>query len=336
MYNQGFQRGGGFGGGRGRGRSRRNDDDNPESEKFRKIFIGGLSYETSEETLKEHFGQWGEIVDCVVMKDPNTKRSRGFGFITYKYAKEVDEAQAHRPHNIDGREVETKRAMPRDESGTDDSKVSVTKMFCGGLKDDISEDDLKDVFIEFGEIERIHVITDKSTGKRKGFCFITFKDYDSVDKAVLKKRHDIKGNMVEVRKAQEKTAPGLSGRGGGRGGGMGGGRGRGRGGFGAGGGGGYEGGSYSGGGGGGYGGGYGDTYSSGYGGDSYSSTGGDNWGGSGFGQNYGNSYGGGAVKGGGYSQRSQPYNTNYGSGGGGYGSGGQGYGGGGGYGGYGQ
>jgi len=40
-------------------------------------------------------------------------RSRGFGFITYKEARSIEEAQDSRPHNVDGREVETKRAMPR-------------------------------------------------------------------------------------------------------------------------------------------------------------------------------------------------------------------------------
>jgi heterogeneous nuclear ribonucleoprotein A1/A3 len=43
-------------------------------EQFRKLFIGGLSYETTEESLKGHFEKWGEIVDCVVMRDPQTKR----------------------------------------------------------------------------------------------------------------------------------------------------------------------------------------------------------------------------------------------------------------------
>ena len=48
--------------------------DKPESEQYRKLFIGGLSYETTEESLKSYFEKWGEIVDCVVMRDPNTKR----------------------------------------------------------------------------------------------------------------------------------------------------------------------------------------------------------------------------------------------------------------------
>ena len=40
----------------------------------RKIFIGGLNYNTTEDTLKEHFSQYGELVDVVVMKFPDTKR----------------------------------------------------------------------------------------------------------------------------------------------------------------------------------------------------------------------------------------------------------------------
>ena len=93
-------------------------DDKSEPEQFRKLFIGGLSYETTDEGLKNHFEKWGEIVDCVVMRDPNTKRSRGFGFITYKRAHMVDDAQNARPHIIDKREVEPKRAVPR-EVGSD-------------------------------------------------------------------------------------------------------------------------------------------------------------------------------------------------------------------------
>lgn len=47
------------------------------------------------------------------MKDPKTKRSRGFGFITYAKAHMVDDAQANRPHKVDNRTVEPKRAVPR-------------------------------------------------------------------------------------------------------------------------------------------------------------------------------------------------------------------------------
>lgn len=82
-----------------------------EPECTRKLFIGGLDYRTTDETLKSYFEKWGKIVDVVVMKDPKTKRSRGFGFISYSRSSMVDDAQRARPHVIDGRLVKFFRLL---------------------------------------------------------------------------------------------------------------------------------------------------------------------------------------------------------------------------------
>uniref|UniRef100_A0A0B7BW09 RRM domain-containing protein n=1 Tax=Arion vulgaris TaxID=1028688 RepID=A0A0B7BW09_9EUPU len=232
-------------------------DPDPNSEQFRKLFIGGLSFDTDESSLKQYFSKWGEIVDCIVMRDPNTKRSRGFGFIKYKDTESVDNVQKARPHKIDDRDVETKRAMPRDDPSINNQQT-VNKMFVGGLKDDTTEDMVRDAFSQFGEIKDIELINDKATGKSKGFCFVTFEDYDAVDKCVLRKRISLNSRKVEVKKAFAKGE--MDPRGGGRmsGMGMGGGVPMGRGGrgdFG------FAGTGY----GGGYGGGYGPNFGGGYG-----------------------------------------------------------------------
>lgn len=49
-----------------------------------------------------------------VMREPTCKRSRGFGFVTYSSLREVDEAMKARPHKVDGRVVEPKRAVSRE------------------------------------------------------------------------------------------------------------------------------------------------------------------------------------------------------------------------------
>lgn len=74
-----------------------------EVDHLRKMFIGGLSAVTTEESLRGFYKQWGDVVDAIVMRDPATKRSRGFGFITYSDTFMVDRAQAARPHVIDGK-----------------------------------------------------------------------------------------------------------------------------------------------------------------------------------------------------------------------------------------
>lgn len=61
------------------------------------------------------------------MRDPASKRSRGFGFVTFSSMAEVDAAMAARPHSIDGRVVEPKRAVAREVSF--DVWSSITKCF---------------------------------------------------------------------------------------------------------------------------------------------------------------------------------------------------------------
>lgn len=158
-------------------------DDYAEPEQLRKLFIGGLDYRTTDDSLKEYFEQYGEIVDVVVMKDPKTKRSRGFGFVAFSQAYMVDEAQKSRPHKIDGRSVDTKRAVPREEIGKPESGVTVKKLFVGGLKEDVEEDDLREIFNDFGEVSAVSIPTEKESQKKRGFAFVEFEDYDSVDKA---------------------------------------------------------------------------------------------------------------------------------------------------------
>ncbi|XP_014116856.1 PREDICTED: heterogeneous nuclear ribonucleoprotein A1 isoform X1 [Pseudopodoces humilis] len=175
-----------------------------EPEQLRKLFIGGLSFETTDESLRSHFEQWGTLTDCVVMRDPNTKRSRGFGFVTYSSVEEVDAAMNARPHKVDGRVVEPKRAVSREDSQRPGAHLTVKKIFVGGIKEDTEEHHLREYFGQYGKIEVIEIMTDRGSGKKRGFAFVTFDDHDSVDKIVIQKYHTVNGHNCEVRKALSK------------------------------------------------------------------------------------------------------------------------------------
>ncbi|GAB2278281.1 hypothetical protein Dimus_012969 [Dionaea muscipula] len=69
-----------------------------------KIFIGGISWETSEEKLKEYFGLYGDVLQTNILKDKTTNRPRGFGFVLFADPSVVD-AVLRDQHTIDGRMV---------------------------------------------------------------------------------------------------------------------------------------------------------------------------------------------------------------------------------------
>jgi len=81
-------------------------------QRIRKIFVGGLTSTLTAEDLKEHFGQFGTVVNAIVMLDPVTQRSRGFGFVTFDTEEAVDSVLA-RTHTLGGKQIECKKAVSK-------------------------------------------------------------------------------------------------------------------------------------------------------------------------------------------------------------------------------
>ncbi|XP_069073633.1 cold-inducible RNA-binding protein B-like isoform X2 [Pleurodeles waltl] len=76
-----------------------------------KLFVGGLNFDTNESTLKQTFSKYGQIVDVVVVKDRETQRSRGFGFVTFDNQDDAKDAlQALNGKTVDGRQIRVDQA----------------------------------------------------------------------------------------------------------------------------------------------------------------------------------------------------------------------------------
>ncbi|KAI1279193.1 hypothetical protein F5Y07DRAFT_51599 [Xylaria sp. FL0933] len=76
-----------------------------------KLFIGGLAWHTEETTLRQKFEEFGPVEEAVVVKDRDTGRSRGFGFIRYTSEADADRAIANMNNvEFDGREIRVDKA----------------------------------------------------------------------------------------------------------------------------------------------------------------------------------------------------------------------------------
>ncbi|KAM7280174.1 hypothetical protein ACFE04_007308 [Oxalis oulophora] len=87
-----------------------------------KLFIGGISYTTDDQSLGESFSKYGQVVDARVIVDRETGRSRGFGFVTYTSSEEASSAiQAMDGQELHGRMVRVNYAndRPRNTGGSD-------------------------------------------------------------------------------------------------------------------------------------------------------------------------------------------------------------------------
>ncbi|XP_049545149.1 RNA-binding protein squid isoform X3 [Anopheles darlingi] len=148
---------------------------------------------TMTEDLKEHFSAYGDIESINVKTDPNTGRSRGFAFIVYKNADSIEKVVAAGDHVINNKKVDPKKAKARH-----------GKIFVGGLTSEISDEEIKIFFGQFGNIVEVEMPFDKQKNQRKGFCFITFDSEQVVNELLKTPKQTISGKEVDVKKATPK------------------------------------------------------------------------------------------------------------------------------------
>jgi len=164
----------------------------------RKLFVGGLSWATTEDGLRQYFENLGLHVDTVTIMRDKRGRSRGFGFLTLASPKEIEMAISFHLH-IDGRKVEAKRAIPQS-----DMSNHAKKIFVGGLPVSLTNIDFRKYFECFGKVLESQIMTDRDSGRSRGFGFITFEE-EKTAAEVLMLIHTISGKPVEVKQAEPKS-----------------------------------------------------------------------------------------------------------------------------------
>lgn len=89
----------------------------------RKIYIGNLSYNTTEDSVRDAFNSFGEIEDLILIKDRDTGRLKGFGFITFDSSEAADKAEAEMNGcQLDGRAIKVSIAQEKKAGGGGDRR----------------------------------------------------------------------------------------------------------------------------------------------------------------------------------------------------------------------
>ncbi|CAL9041485.1 UBP1-associated protein 2C [Musa acuminata AAA Group] len=167
----------------------------------RKLFVRGLSWETTSETLCAVFSVHGEIEEGAVIVDKATGKSRGYGFITYKHMESTQKALQEPSKLIDGRLAVCNLACEGLSSTSVTSDLALRKIYIGGLSPDISSENLLSFFSRHGEIEEGSVAYDKETNKSRGFGFVTFRTVEAAKKAIDDPNKTLGGRNITVKLA---------------------------------------------------------------------------------------------------------------------------------------
>ncbi|KAH8520854.1 hypothetical protein H0E87_002057 [Populus deltoides] len=146
-------------------------------------------------------------MDSVIMTDRHSGRPRGFGFVTFADPVVADRV-LEEDHVIDGRAVEVKRTVPREDMEVK-GVTRTKKIFVGGIPPSLTEDELKEYFSVYGSIVDHQIMLDHKTGRSRGFGFVTFDSEDAVERIFSEGRtHELGGKQVEIKKAEPKRTGG--------------------------------------------------------------------------------------------------------------------------------
>uniref|UniRef100_A0ACD5TP43 Uncharacterized protein n=1 Tax=Avena sativa TaxID=4498 RepID=A0ACD5TP43_AVESA len=189
---------------------RRKKDDGTEPEvdperDQRTVFAFQLSLKADERDVYEFFSRAGKVRDVRLIMDRNSRRSKGVGYIEFYDVMSVPMAIALTGQPLLGQgvmvkpsEAEKNLAQSNATSGGAASG-GARKLYVGNLHSNITEDQLRQVFEPFGQVELVQLPVDPLTGLCKGFGFIQFARLEDAKAAQsLNGQLDIAGRVIKV------------------------------------------------------------------------------------------------------------------------------------------
>ncbi|XP_057441494.1 UBP1-associated protein 2B-like [Lotus japonicus] len=172
----------------------------------RKIFVHGLGWDTTAETLTSVFSKYGEIEDCKAVTDKVTGKSKGYAFILFKHRDGCRRALKNPQKKIGNRTTSSQLASAGPVPATPPNAPPVSeytqrKIFVSNVSSDIEPLKLLEFFKQFGEVEDGPLGLDKNTGRPKGFALFVYRSVESAKKALEEPNKEYEGHTLYCQKA---------------------------------------------------------------------------------------------------------------------------------------
>ncbi|KAF9255914.1 RNA-binding domain-containing protein [Marasmius fiardii PR-910] len=184
----------------------------PSSGSPHEVFVGQLPWHFDNARLAQEFASCGEIISANVITQRNTGKSRGFGFIKFSTSDGAEMALKLNEKEIDGQTITVERkeshqkSAPESDASTPSSRSPHT-VFVSQLPWHFDNDRLAQEFASCGEIISANVITQRNTGKSRGFGFVNFSTSDGVEMAVKLNGKEIDGQTITVERKGGRQSP---------------------------------------------------------------------------------------------------------------------------------
>lgn len=200
-----------------------------EMESMKKLFAGSIPKDSTDDEIREYFAKFGEIQEMTVMRKENNPAV--FAFVIYANCDTVDEVLQKRPIMFKEKELQCKRAVPKDDN-CDTAHYRTKKIFFANVLPETTEEEVHEYLVrrhpsKFGKIVDVTLIRKKKTKEgeteelsteHKGYGFITCENEDLADRIALGDRKckvlASSDKEQEFKKARPKDG-GFGGRGGG-------------------------------------------------------------------------------------------------------------------------
>jgi nucleolin len=205
----------------------KNNSDNEQSNETFSLFVGNLSFSTTEEGLRQRLEECGPIAEVRIVTDRASGRSKGYGYVEFTNKDSLEKA-AQLQIELDGRSLRLDYANSRprnrgennnrsrqNQQPSSPSRDPSNTLFVRNLSYSASEDSVKSVMSAAGPIKNVRIISHKGCG------FVEYEDLESAEKAVT----ELNGTTIDGRRVFLDYAAEQSGNRGGNSGGFRGGRG---------------------------------------------------------------------------------------------------------------